>query len=117
MTTTRMVDVDASLLRLPLEPFDCNENCKSKKGLKARVKSALVDRSRRFYLVVGTVDFGLTTTTIVSHMPRQVVNPGESCLTVPASVGARNLPEVCDQEKRALRKDPCSAKDYQLGHN
>ena len=107
MPAPSVVDVDASLLRLPLEPFDCNETASL-----LRVKGALVDRSRRFYLVVGTVDFGLTTTAIVSRMPRQVVSPGESCLAVPASVGARNL-----TLKRALRKDPCSAKDYQLGHN
>ena len=112
MAATCMVDVNASILCLPLEPLYCN-----KTASMLRVESALVGRSRRFYLVVGTVDFGLTTTAIVSRMPHQVVSPGESCLAVPASVGARNLLEVCDQESVTVVKDPCSAKEYQLGHN
>ena len=93
MTATCMVDVDAPLLRLPLEPLYCN-----KTASLLRVEGALVGRRRCLYAVVEAVDFGLTTTAIVCHMPHQVVSPGESCLAVPASVGARDLLEVCDQE-------------------
>ena len=93
MTTTSMVNVGASLLRLPLEPFDCNETASL-----LRVEGTLIGRRRGLYAVVEAVDFGLTTTAIISRMPHQVVSPGESGLTVPTSVGARNLLEICDQE-------------------
>ena len=66
-------------------------------------------------MVVGTVDFGLTTTAIVSRMPHQVVSPGESCLAVPASVGARNLLEVCDQESVTVVKTHVQQRNTNLG--
>ena len=93
MTATCMVDVDAPLLRLPLEPFDCNETASL-----LRVEGTLVGRRRCLYAVVGTVDFGLTTTATACHMSHQMARFGESCLAFPASVGARDLLEVCDQE-------------------
>ena len=60
MTATCMVDVDAPLLRLPLEPLYCN-----KTASLLRVEGALVGRRRCLYAVVEAVDFGLTTTAIV----------------------------------------------------
>ena len=93
MTAPRVVDVDAPPLRLPLEPLYCNEA-----ATLLRVEGALVGRSRGFYTVVGAGDLGLTAAAIICHMSRQVVSPGESGLTFSASVGARNLLEVCDQE-------------------
>ena len=89
----RMVDVDAPPLRLPLEPFDCNEA-----ATLLRVEGALVGRNRGLYAVGGAVDLGLAVAASVSHMARQVARLGESRLAFPASVGARNLLEVCDQE-------------------
>ena len=88
-----MVDVDAPLLRLPLEPLYCN-----KTASLLRVEGALVGRRRCLYAVVEAVDFGLTTTAIVCHMSHQMARFGESCLAFPASVGARDLLEICDQE-------------------
>ena len=93
MTATCMVDVDAPLLRLPLEPLYCN-----KTASLLRVESALVGRRRCLYAVVEAVDFGLTTTATACHMSHQMARFGESCLAFPTSVGARDLLEVCDQE-------------------
>ena len=99
MPAPSVVDVDVTLLRLPLEPFDCNETASL-----LWIKSTLIGRSRRFYLIVGTVDFGLTTTAIICHMSCQMARLGESCLAFPASVGARNLLEICDQESVSVVK-------------
>ena len=99
MTATCMVDVNASILRLPLEPLYCN-----KTASLLRVESALVGRRRCLYAVVEAVDFGLTTTAIICHMSRQVASLGESGLAVPTSVGVRNLLEVCDQESVTVVK-------------
>ena len=49
-------------------------------------------------MVVGTVDLGLASAAIIGCMPCQVASLGESRLAFPASVGARDLLEVCDQE-------------------
>ena len=93
MPAPRVVDVDAPLLRLPLEPFDCKEA-----ATLLGVEGALVGRSWGFYAVVRAGNIGLATAATVCRMPGQVASLGESCLTFPASVGASDLPEICDQE-------------------
>ena len=86
MATTSVVNVDSPLLRLPLEPFDCDETAT---GLG--VEGFLVGRWWKLDAVVRADDLGLPASAAACCVPQQSVSPGESSLTTPTSVGAGNL--------------------------
>ena len=96
------MDVDAPLLCLPLEPFDCNET-----ATRLRVEGFLVSRSGELNAVVGTVDLGLPTTATACCVTNQVVSPCKSSLAIPTRVVARDLFEVSDQEGVPSIKTHC----------
>ena len=85
MTTTRVVNVNAPLLCLPLEPFGCDETAT---GLG--IEGFLVGRWGELDAVVQADDLGLSASA-TACVPQQGVRPGESRLTTPTSVGAGNL--------------------------
>ena len=101
MPAPRVMDVDASLLCLPLEPFDCNET-----ATRLRVEGTLIGGSRELNAVVRAINLGLPTTASAC-MPHQVARLCESRLTIPTSVVARDLFEVSDQEGVPIEKPHC----------
>ena len=86
MATTSVVDVDAPLPHLPLEPFDCDETAT---GLG--VEGFLVGRWWELDAAVRADDLGLPASAAGRCVPQQIVSPGESRLTTPTSVGTGNL--------------------------
>ena len=101
MTAPRVMDVNAPLLCLPLEPFDCNEATSL-----IRIEGSLVGWSRHPDTVVGAIDLG-PPTTASTCMPNRVARLGESRLAIPTSVVLRNLREVSDQKSMPIVKTHC----------
>ena len=101
MATQCVMDVNAPLLCLPLEPF-----CSNVTVTVVRIKGSLVGRCGGPNTFVGTVDFGLPAGA-TACVPNQVARLCESSLTNPTSVVVRHLFYVSDQEGVPLVKTHC----------
>ena len=102
MATQCVMNVNAPLLCLPLEPFGCDEA-----ALVAGIEGSLVGRCRGPDTLIWAVNFGLPTGTTACNVPNQVTRLGESGLAIPTSEVLSHLFDVSDQKGMPLVKTHC----------
>ena len=101
MATQRVMNVNAPLLCLPLEPF-----CSDETATAAGIEGSLIGGCGNPDTLVRAVDFGLPTGA-TACVTKQVVRPCESGLAIATGVALSDCVDVSDQEGVPLINAHC----------